>query len=117
MSPENSEDKPEMEAPESGVKVRMYDTGFGDCLLLVFRDENNEPYFVLIDCGVHHQYPDASERMQLIAKDIIEEEFFDRVGAGGRFGDANAIFSDFQVIKNPDRKEVYLIFDANGELL
>ena len=52
-----------------------------------------------------------------IAQDRVEDEFFKRVGAGGRFGDANALFNDFQVIQNPDRKEIYVIFDANGELL
>lgn len=55
--------------------------------------------------------------VQQIAQDRVEDEFFSRVGAGGRFGDANAIFADFQVVQNPDRKEIYVIFDANGELL
>ena len=40
-----------MEAPESGVKIRMYRQGHGDCFLLAFRDENGEPYYMMIDCG------------------------------------------------------------------
>ena len=74
MSPENYFKKPTMEPPESGVKVRMYNPGFGDCLLLAFRDENNKPIFMLIDCGVHHQYqyPKNKELMKDIAKDIAE---------------------------------------------
>ncbi len=62
-------------------------------------------------------YVHDGSTVQEIARDRVEDEFFRRVGAGGRFGDANAKFNDFQVIQNPDRKEVYLIFDANGELL
>ncbi len=51
---------PIMEAPQSGVKVRMYRQGHGDCFLLAFRDENGDPFYMLIDCGykpgsqVHH---------------------------------------------------------------
>lgn len=62
-------------------------------------------------------YVHDGSTVQQIAQDRVEDEFFKRVGAGGRFGDANAVFSDFQVVQNPDRKEVYVIFDANGELL
>ena len=40
-----------MTAPASGVKVRMYRQGHGDCLLLAFRGTNGEPVYVLIDCG------------------------------------------------------------------
>lgn len=40
-----------MTAPESGVKVRMYNVGFGDCFLLAFRDQKGDPFYMLIDCG------------------------------------------------------------------
>ena len=30
---------PKMKAPDSGVKVRMYRQGHGDCFLLAFRDD------------------------------------------------------------------------------
>jgi hypothetical protein len=39
-----------MPAPSSGVKVRMYRQGHGDCFLLAFRGEQG-PVYVLIDCG------------------------------------------------------------------
>jgi len=61
-----------MEAPDSGVKVRMYDTGFGDCLLLAFRKEDGSAHYMLIDFGVHHQFPDRESRMRAIADDIAE---------------------------------------------
>ena len=40
-----------MSAPASGVKVRMYRQGHGDCFLLAFAGSNGEPVYVLIDCG------------------------------------------------------------------
>ncbi len=57
-------------APASGVTVRMYNPGFGDCLLLAFRAEDGSPRYLLIDCGAHHRYPDRTTRLQKIAKDI-----------------------------------------------
>ena len=40
-----------MPAPKSGVTVRMYRQGHGDCYLLAFRGKNGKPVYVLIDCG------------------------------------------------------------------
>lgn len=41
-----------MKAPESGVAVRMYRQGHGDCFLLAFpREGGGDPVYVLIDCG------------------------------------------------------------------
>ena len=42
---------PRIEAPKSGVKIRMYRQGHGDCFLLTMRQENGDPYYILIDCG------------------------------------------------------------------
>ena len=64
--------QPLMKPPESGISVRMYDPGFGDCLLLAFRAEDGKARYMLIDCGVHHRYPDRDERMKLIAEDIVK---------------------------------------------
>lgn len=72
MSPQRNTTKPTMQPPESGVTVRMYNPGFGDCFLLAFRAEDDSARYMLIDCGVHHQYPDREERMSLIAKHIAE---------------------------------------------
>lgn len=55
---------PRLEAPEKGVKVRMYRPGHGDCFLLTFpRQGGGDPVYVLIDCGfkpgsqnfIHHK--------------------------------------------------------------
>ncbi len=61
-----------MKPPESGVTVRMYDTGFGDCFLLALRAGDGSPRYLLIDCGVHHRYPGGKERVQLVASDIAK---------------------------------------------
>jgi len=41
-----------MKPPASGVKIRMYRQGHGDCFLLAFRQDNDEPFYMLIDCGM-----------------------------------------------------------------
>lgn len=62
---------PQMEAPESGVKVRMYRVGsLGDCFLLAFRAESGSARYMLIDCGVFFATSGGSERMKAIARDI-----------------------------------------------
>lgn len=46
---------PMMKAPSSGVTVRMYRQGHGDCFLLAFPSTgkpNDRPVFMLIDCGL-----------------------------------------------------------------
>jgi glyoxylase-like metal-dependent hydrolase (beta-lactamase superfamily II) len=58
--------------PASGVAVRMYNTGFGDCFLLAFRSETGEARYVLIDCGVHQKWKGGKERLELVASDIAK---------------------------------------------
>ncbi|GLS37292.1 hypothetical protein GCM10010869_28850 [Mesorhizobium tianshanense] len=43
---------PKMKAPASGVTVRMYRQGHGDCFLLAMRDPDGGPFYMLIDCGL-----------------------------------------------------------------
>ena len=70
MSPPNSSKT--FMPPHSGVTVRMYNPGFGDCLLLAFRGIDGHARYMLIDCGVHHQYPDHEEKVKAVAADIAE---------------------------------------------
>jgi beta-lactamase superfamily II metal-dependent hydrolase len=62
--------------PPSGVTVRLYNVGFGDCLLLAFVAVDGSPRYMLIDCGVHQQYSDPEnrfdrlQRMQAVVEDI-----------------------------------------------
>lgn len=59
---------PKMEAPASGVKVRMYRQGHGDCFLLAFRDDNGEPFYFLIDCGLK---PGSEVRHKI--QDVVDD--------------------------------------------
>jgi hypothetical protein len=66
-----------MTAPASGVKVRMYRQGLGDCFLLAFATGGARPCYVLIDCGVLVGTADAEARMRQVAENV-------RVATGGR---------------------------------
>ncbi|MEK6261342.1 MAG: hypothetical protein AABP62_22305 [Planctomycetota bacterium] len=62
---------PVMPAPASGVTVRMYRQGHGDCFLLAFRKIDGSPFYMLIDCG----YKPGSQihrQIQEIVDDIHE---------------------------------------------
>ena len=56
----------------SGLTVRMYNPGFGDCILITAPGDDGTSRHILIDCGVHHQYPGRENRMRLIAGDIVK---------------------------------------------
>ena len=60
-----------LRAPASGVTVRMYRQGLGDCFLLAFPTANAEQsYYVLIDCGVLQGAPNGSANLNTVARDI-----------------------------------------------
>jgi len=59
-----------MRAPETGVTVRMYRTGFGDCFLLAFRGDDGKPVYMLIDCGVHSQYKGGGDKIREVVNDL-----------------------------------------------
>ena len=66
-----------MTAPASGVKVRMYRQGLGDCFLLAFPTAGARPCYVLIDCGVLVGSPEAKQTMRRVAESV-------RDSTGGR---------------------------------
>jgi hypothetical protein len=68
---------PTMTAPPSGVKVRMYRQGLGDCFLLAFATGGERPFYMLIDCGVLVGTPNAEETMRRVAESV-------RDATGGR---------------------------------
>jgi hypothetical protein len=76
MSTDTLSAEPTMRPPASGVTVRLYNPGFGDCLLLAFPGVDGRGRYMLVDCGIHHQYPTREDdefrkdRMQAIARDI-----------------------------------------------
>src|SRR6476661_4644854 len=76
-SEEDALPDPTMTAPPSGVKVRMYRQGLGDCFLLAFATSGERPFYMLIDCGVLVGTPGAEEKMRRVAESI-------RDSTGGR---------------------------------
>ncbi len=64
---------PLLEAPPSGVVVRMYRIGHGDCFLLAFRQDNGQPFYMLIDCGlIKGSQLDGAAALDAIVGDIVE---------------------------------------------
>lgn len=62
-----------MEAPESGITVRMYDLhGEGDCFLLAFRAQDGSARYMLIDCGLFLGTSGGADRLREVAADIAE---------------------------------------------
>jgi glyoxylase-like metal-dependent hydrolase (beta-lactamase superfamily II) len=66
-----------MTAPGSGVKIRMYRQGLGDCFLLAFATGVGRPFYMLIDCGVLMGTENAADKMRQVAESL-------RASTGGR---------------------------------
>ena len=64
---------PTMKAPKSGVTVRMYRQGLGDCFLLAFPpSRGSRTRFMLIDCGVLLGTPGGDGRVREVAGHILK---------------------------------------------
>ncbi len=64
-----------MTSPSTGVKVRMYRQGHGDCFLLAFageEDGNARDVYVLIDCGLKPKSEVKNQKIEEIIDDINE---------------------------------------------
>lgn len=61
-----------MKPPSSGVRVRMYNPGFGDCFLLAFKGPSRRTVYVLIDCGVHGAFKGGSDQIRKVIADVRE---------------------------------------------
>src|SRR5947207_13257725 len=57
----------------AGVTVRHYCQGIGDCHLLRFSKKDGNPYWMLIDCGVHSSVSGGSETINQVVADIAEQ--------------------------------------------
>jgi hypothetical protein len=75
--------------------------------------EFNNQHFVISQDSIYIH--DGSTIVgNMIAKDRVEEEFFKRIGKGGRFGTGDVLWDGLQVVKNPDRKEVIISYTDPG---
>ncbi len=66
---------PKMTSPPSGVKVRMYRQGHGDCFLLAFagrEGRRKRNVYVLIDCGLKPKSEVKNQKIDKIIDDINE---------------------------------------------
>lgn len=56
---------------KSGVRVRMYRQGLGDCFLITLPRTTGKPCYIMIDCGVILGTPNAASKMQEVVDDIV----------------------------------------------
>jgi hypothetical protein len=104
-----SREQGRMRAPKSGVRVRMYRHGHGDCFLLAFPGARGRPVYVLIDCGYkpgsNHKYglSEIDDIVENIAQAtggtldlvIVTHEHQDHVN--GFWREKNPPFEDFEM--------------------
>lgn len=106
---------PRIKAPKSGVRVRMYRQGHGDCFLLTFkRSRGTKPFFMLIDCGrkkgstpadlkdkdidmdavIEALWVDTAGKLDVV---VVTHEHEDHVSGFPKAGDDTHPFSKFHV--------------------
>ncbi|MCU0070200.1 MBL fold metallo-hydrolase [Pseudomonas koreensis] len=56
-----------------GFTIRHYCQGIGDCHLLRFDKDNGEPFWMLIDCGIHTSIKGGSQIIDDIVADIATQ--------------------------------------------
>jgi beta-lactamase superfamily II metal-dependent hydrolase len=95
---------PSMTAPASGVKVRMYRQGLGDCFLLAFATGAERPFYMLIDCGVLLGTPDAGEKMRRVAESLLD-------ATGGRIDVLVATHQHWDHLSGFDEAQARGVFD------
>lgn len=60
--------------PESGVTIRMYCHGLGDCFLLTFPSaKGGKPVHVMIDCGILQHAPGEAPKLQVVARNLLKD--------------------------------------------
>ena len=59
-----------LKVSQTGVVVRMYRHGLGDCFLLGLPGRGGAPCYLLIDCGVLLGTPNAAAKMREVVEDI-----------------------------------------------
>jgi beta-lactamase superfamily II metal-dependent hydrolase len=57
----------------TGVSIRMYRLGVGDCFLLSFPKEDGSVFRMLIDCGTHTAQSGGADRIRKVVADIRDE--------------------------------------------
>ena len=98
----------EMVVDKGTVKIRMYNTEFGDCFLLGFKPDSKKTRYMLIDFGMYHTTENGTEKLKAVAENIKEDtggildllvithEHTDHILG---FRRANEVFSEIRVKK------------------
>ena len=123
--------------PASGVTVRMYRVGLGDCFLLAFpTGQAGQAFYMLIDCGGIFDTENPEQKMMDVASDIaaatgghihllvITHEHWDHLSG---FIQASDVFKSMQVhnlwlawtedSSNPLAQRLRTAFHYNREIL
>ena len=60
---------------DSGVSIRMYCHGLGDCFLLSFppAEGGGKPVRVMIDCGILQHAPGEASKLRAVAQNLLED--------------------------------------------
>jgi hypothetical protein len=93
-----------MTAPASGVKIRMYRQGLGDCFLLAFAHGDGRPFYMLIDCGVLMGTEGAADKMRRVAESL-------RDSTGGRIDVLVATHQHWDHLSGFDPEQARAVFD------
>lgn len=117
----------------SGLRIRHYCQGVGDCHLLRFPRDGQPDFHVLIDCGVHTSIPGGSEKIARIVEDIakvtggridllvVTHEHWDHVSGFSTADDAFATFEVGQVwcawTEDPNDPEAQQLDTYKGKAL
>jgi metallo-beta-lactamase superfamily protein len=91
-------------APDSGVKIRMYRQGLGDCFLLAFPGAAERPFYMLIDCGVLMGTEGAADKMRRVAESL-------RDSTGGRIDVLVATHQHWDHLSGFDPAQARDVFD------
>jgi beta-lactamase superfamily II metal-dependent hydrolase len=62
-----------MPTKNPGFTIRHYCQGIGDCHLLRFEKDNGDPYWMLIDCGIHTSIKGGSQIIDDIVADLHQQ--------------------------------------------
>ncbi|MFN3371136.1 MAG: MBL fold metallo-hydrolase [Sphingomonadaceae bacterium] len=58
------------ERPADAVRMRLYCHGLGDCLLIDLPTSDGQPFWMLIDCGIHSSEAGGADRVRAVVDDI-----------------------------------------------
>lgn len=91
--------------PADSVRLHLYCHGLGDCLLVEIPKDDGQPFWMLIDCGIHTSAEGGTDKIRKVVEDIRKitrrldvvvgtHEHWDHISG---FKQAEDLFEDFDV--------------------